>query len=245
MVQTTLPGGPRQYLRIFRHHVVEPISDAQSRVSREREEVAAERSAFESFRTAVSDLRPATATPSNRQRSVVSGDDCLNQVERLADAFESTVMSVPHYEAVYGESLSEHMLAELGDFTAAVVDSSTSTVTPHQRSALLTAVDCAIDDRTAYADVLDEEATALATAGSAIKEIVESLDDVIIQDWYKEEFEVRLDEIVRDRQSVIHSRISPSPVDGRSLCMHLYADQPWTFPVLTAVTRLHDAVVVE
>ncbi|MFC7078651.1 DUF7260 family protein [Haloarcula halophila] len=245
MAETTLPDGPRQYLRVFRHHVREPISDAQGRVAREREEIAAERSAFEAFRTAVADLRPVTVSPSKRQRSVVGLDSQPDQVERLCETFESTVMSVPHYEAVYDESLSQHMLAELGDPAAAVVDSPTNTITPQQRSALLTAIDRTIDDRTAYADVLAEEATALATADSAIKEIVEGLDDVLIQDWYKAEFETRLDEIIRDRQSVVHGRISPSPIDGRSLCVHLYADQPWTFPVLTAVARLQDAVVVE
>ncbi|MFC6976799.1 hypothetical protein ACFQL1_22200 [Halomicroarcula sp. GCM10025709] len=245
MVETTLPGGPRQYLRVFEHHVLEPIADAEARISREREELAAEQSAFAEFRTAVADIQPIAATPATLRRSVVSVDDSHDHVERLREAFSSTVMSVPHYEAVYDESLSDHMLAELGDPAAAVVGTTATGVTPAQRSALLSAVDRSIEDRERYIDVLAEETESLATARQAIEDIVTSLDDVIIQDWYREEFESRLDEIVRDRQAVVHGRLSPSRIDGQSLCTHLYADEPWTFPVLTAVVRLHDAVVVD
>lgn len=245
MVETTLPGGPRQYLRVFRHHVIEPIADAQARVAREREEIAAEQSAFAEFRTAVADIQPVAATPSSPSRSVVSVEDHHGHVDRLRDAFRSTVMSVPHYDAVYGESLTEHMFAELGDPAAAVVGSAGTGITPAQQSALLTAVDRAIDDRDTYTDVLAEEDNSLGTARETIETVVEGLDDVIIQDWYQAEFEARLDEIVRNRQAVVHGRLSPSPIDGQSLCTHLYVDEPWTFPVLTAVVRLHDAVVVD
>lgn len=243
MVETTLPGGPRQYLRVFRHHVLDPLSDAQARLTREREEVDAEREAFRDFQAAVADVRPVPA--SSATRSPVGVTDRPDQVTLLEDAYRSTVMSVPHYEEVYAESLPRNMLAELGDPAAAIVHSTSATVTQVQKSALLAAIERAIEDRSSYIGVLEAEDTSLSAATSAIEDIIDSLDDVVIQDWYRAEFEAELNDIVRERQTVVHGRLSSSSVEGRSLCTHIYADQPWTFPVLTAVARLHDAVVVD
>jgi hypothetical protein len=51
-----------------------------------------------------------------------------------------------------------------------------------------------------------------------------------------------LDEIASQRQETFAGRTVSPRTDGHDLCAYLYAECPWTYPVLTAVTRLRGAI---
>lgn len=253
MCQRLDGGDSRQYVRVFRRHVLEPLSAAETAAERTREEISIEIRAFDRFATRVQQLAPTTAPSTRGRRSITrfcgrdSPSASTDGVEtRVCNAYRETVTSVPHYEDVYGESLEENLVAELGPELALVVLSNSDIpFTPVHRDALVTKVERVIAAREAFRDAISSELKSLAAARRSLTGIVDELDDVVVEPWYRNRFEDRLDGVVSDRQSELRSSVTAAGLDGHGLCDSLYEDEPWTYPVLVAAARLRNAVVVE
>jgi len=130
---------PRQLLSILRHHVLGPVLTAESLTERVRTEVANERDAFEAFADRIATItvdspRPPALMAGSVDTSVESSAAAL-----LRDGFEATVMAVPHYDDVYGESVEEHASAEFGPDLASLLSSKTSTTFTQSHKKLLVA----------------------------------------------------------------------------------------------------------
>jgi hypothetical protein len=103
----------------LRSHVLAPLATADSTLSQEYEEVDAERRAFDRFKNRIAIIKavvtasavPVTRAPLREQRS--------RAPERVRSAYRETVMDVDHYDDFYGETLIEHVTAELTDEIAA------------------------------------------------------------------------------------------------------------------------------
>lgn len=154
-------------------------------------------------------------------------------------------MAVDHYDGVYGESLLENASAEFGPDLASLLSSETpTTFTQSHKKLLVAAANQRARDRDEFGDRLDSELHSLRSRRHDITTVLDNLDTSIVPDWYREQFEEELRHVIRTRQSTLGSQSTVSYIDEHSLCAYLYAEESWTYPVLTATARLLDSVSV-
>jgi len=228
----------------LRDHVSGPVSTATAVVAAEYAEVDAERAAFEAFEDRVAGIDTVSmsrSTPASQRPGLVQSQP--RSAERVRNAFRETVMSVEHYDALYAETLEEHFAAELSpDLLAGLQEGAGSQFTDLYKRTLLGAIGTAIDQRETFCDVLDNERESLETSAEALTAMVDDLDGTRVQPQSRVEFTEALDEVARQRQETFAGRTSSPRTDGHDLCDYLYGNCEWTYPVLTAVTRLRGTV---
>ena len=241
MIDTEQVGVPPE--KSLRRHVLSPISISESVLDGVYEEVDAERHAFEQFKGRVAagetvstaSAAPATRAPLSEKRS--------RAADRLRSAYRETVMNVDHYDEVYGESLVENIAAELSrDIAARLRRDAHMQFTPFFKRTLLTAVASAIDQRKTFCEILDGEHDSLTRSRNRLLAILDELDGVRVPAGVEVDFTDALDEVAHDRQATFAGRTASPRTDGHDLCGYLYTHCDWTYPVLTAVTRLRGAV---
>lgn len=228
----------------LRDHVFRPVSTAEQLVATEHEEVDSERQAFERFRDRVVGIDTVSMskspTPGQRPGLVQSRS---RSVERVRSAFRETVMSVDHYDDVYGEPLDEHFAAELSsELAAGLQQDAHSQFTDLYKRTLVAAVRSAIDRRETFCDSLESERTSLEASRDALDAAMDELDGTRVPAGVGGDFTDTLDDVARRRQEALAGRTSSPRTDGHDLCVYLYGECDWTYPVLTALTRLRGAV---
>lgn len=106
------------------------VRSAISTVETERERITTERDALSTFLDRVSDLDVLTGDRHSDQaryppaRSLVTPERAGHATSSLAcvrDAYRDTVMSVPHYQDDYGDTLPESLAEEFGHEIATAV----------------------------------------------------------------------------------------------------------------------------
>ncbi|WP_247001405.1 DUF7260 family protein [Halosolutus gelatinilyticus] len=214
----------------------------------ERRWTVDEKSAFETFRER---LRSVPTAPSRTR----TGPGALVEpaggrgLADVRDAYESTVMAMPHYDAEYGDSYEESIDAEFGSGVAAALAAGTA-LDPQCKRALLAQTVQAIEERDRFREQLETERTSVRSAATRLAPIREELSAFDADALSSEPFgsldarrtrlvllEGRCEEIVADRQASIREtrRSVPLP-DGEDLQRYLYRELPVAFPVLSAVT---------
>lgn len=163
----------------------------------------------------------------------------------LQEGYEETVMAVHHYDHVYGESIEDNASAEFGPDLASLLSSETpTTFTQSHKKLLVAAAKQRARDRDEFCDRLDAELHSLGSRRNDITTILNNLDTSIVPVWYREQFENEIRQLLRTRQSALGSQSSVPYLDEHSLCAYLYAEESWTYPILTATARLLDSVSV-
>lgn len=245
---------PRQrgFLSIFRRHVLAPVRAAERRVERERTELVAERDAFEQFAERVADIPPVSPRAQGRPirtRTALHSADEADPLRQTADAlrraYADTVVAVPHYDDVYDEPVVENAAAELGPELASLLVPSDGVafVRPHKK-ALVEAAEQGATEREEFHDRLDTEIDSLRSSRCELTSVLDELETTIVPSGYRAQFEDDLTQTLRARQSTLVSQPTLAHLDCHNLCTYLYDDDPWTYPVLTAVARLLDSVTV-
>lgn len=223
----------------FRRHVLAPVEAAESITEREHAELTAERRAFERFKERVAAVETVSGTatvPKTRRRL---DDDRSRALDRIRNAFHETVMSVDHYDDVYGESFDEHFAAELSDeLLGGIRNDSSSAFTHVHKRALMITTEGAIEKRETFCSLLKNELESLETSENTLAELISKLDGTRVPVGLRADFTDTLDELARQRQNTLDNRTSSPYTDGRDLCLYLYTNCSWSFPVLTAVTRI-------
>lgn len=167
------------------------------------------------------------------------------QMERVRAAYRKTVMSVTHYDDVYGESLVENVAAEFGpDLAEGLRKDGSIPLTRSYKNALRTAAAEAVQERRVFIDVLDRESQSIERARTELTDLIAELDTTILPEWYRETFETRLDRVAQERQETLRTRRSLPRIENHALTAYLNHEEPWTYPVLTAVTRVRETVVL-
>jgi len=232
----------RHFLQSLRCHVLSPPTTALKTVRRERDEIRAERRAFESFAERVDDVSCDAPAPDVPTMVVDSESGAIEQVRT---AYRETVMDTDHYDDVYDNTLRADIASEFGQGVAAALCSDTPVqFTERLQLFLLAAVEESVTERETVLERLDDEEASLTAAKDELVDVVDNLDGTQIPQWYATTFTERLDRLAADRQETIRSHRSLGRLDGHSLCEHLHADEPWTYPVLTAIGRVREAVVL-
>lgn len=246
MAELSTQGGPRQYLHILRQHVLDPLSTGKSIAARERDEVDAEREAFEQFAAAIADVSAISPkTPAPPMGNMISKAP-NRKSDDLREAYRETVMAVPHYDDVYDEALEENLVAEFGpEFAELFQSTGGPSFTDHHKKTLIAAAEQNAKERADFCDRLDSEIDSLRSMHRGLTTLLDELDTNIVPGWYHRRFEDQLEGILHDRQSTLGSRSSMTYIDRHNLCAYLYDDEFWTYPGLTAVARLLDSIVVQ
>lgn len=227
----------------FQEHVLRPVDKAESRAEAEQNEVDAERQAFVQFKKRVAEIEAVSGPHSIPTARTYRVETPNRSVERARAAFRETIMSVEHYEDVYDETLEEHASGELSaDIATGLRHHESTPFSKWYKSALTSAVKQAIGQRERFCEQLETEIKSLKASRTTLTEILDTCNEPRIPTWYQAEFKQQLNEIARERQTVIQQRPSLSQTDGHDLCRYLYRGQEWTYPVLTAITRFQNIV---
>lgn len=251
------------------------LRDAREAVDTEHRRAVAERDAFAQFRRRVARLetssvsvddpstgRPSAATGGTGETAVdaravgTAGShggvppDRRNSDEGLRavrTAYEETVLSTPHHDTEYGETVVESMAAEFsGAVATTVVDG--SALTPALQATLLRGADAAGDRREALISRLDDERCRLreatdvlepaAAAAAAVRTDDADVDDCVAAaerlDWH----ESAVTDLTSERQRAVHARESEHP----NWFDYVYGDLDTTHPILATATETLAAI---
>ena len=219
-----------------------PITTAEERIAREREEIETEARALGQFAERVEAASP-TAEPSGPigiatvQRQQSAG----GRIQSLREAYRETMMAVPHYERVYDEPLRANAAAELGRDVANGLCSGDTELTPQLKGALYGAANAARRRREEYLDTLRAEAESLDDSRSALSDVAESLSSCSDRGDQSAstigEAVEQIDRVVVERQEALHRRTN-SNTNGHDLYAYLLDGDSWTYPVLYAAASL-------
>jgi hypothetical protein len=223
-----------------------------------------EREAFDRLRARVASIEPSPETPPEPtvgltgDTAVLSGraDRPDASVRAVRQAYRETVLSTPHFEAEYGESLAENVASEFGTGLATRLFNG-GRLTPQLHDALLTACDRAIEERETYLETLETEETSLcrtrdrldeiepraAELGLAIDETTDSREYGAI-DRELQGLETDCEGLARRRQELLHGRSTARLVgiSGERLVQLLYDDCEARYPALADVTDCLDTI---
>jgi hypothetical protein len=215
-------------------------------VERERTEISLERDGFEAFADRVDDIPQASPRdPALPACTRTVAKPAADETNALRQAYADTVMAVPHYDEIYGESVREHASAELGPELAGLLNSSRPVPLPKtHKEALVAAAERQAAERDEFCSTLDGEMDSLRSRRHELTTVLNELETSVVPSEHRQRFEDRLTRTLRARQSTLGSQPSLSHIDGHNLCSYLYEDEPWTYPVLTAVARLLDSVTM-
>ena len=258
-----------------------PIRAARATLRVERRRVVDEREAFRAFRDRVSSIPAADGVtrrdaPANGSRAVGGnrphGGGTWTPTRGAAvpgsglaavrDAYQETVMAVPHYEAEYDDTYERSLAAEFGPELAYALTRTAGFHAEYRRS-LLDAVDTAAAERDAFCDALATETESVERAASRlapVRDEVEAIDGEVpgrsdsapesaspgfgALDACRARVEALRDDcdrIAARRQRVIadHDRSLALP-DDLDLPTYCYHDLDASYPVLAAIGRTGD-----
>lgn len=233
----------------------------------ERRRVLNEREAFEEFADRVEALDPVPAESSaaiagrsstNLNQRIEAGNTADITVHQVVSIYEETVMSVPHYEAEYNETVHESMAAELGPDTATSL-ATNRTLFPPAQHALVDRAREAAAGRTSLADAIGIELDALTDADRRLTsidrqrcqllehltEVEVNKTDAAIDIWNRlDDLETEAEELATERQQNLHEppiQVDHSIWDGDELAFYGYlygaTDTP-RHPLLSQIADL-------
>ena len=194
-------------------------------------------------------LETGQATVTARTTHAGSGSSSVGGVR---DAYEETLLSVPHYDEEYDETYLQSVAEEFGpDLATALVER--SILDDQLKTALVSAAREAQAPREALLTALDTEAESLETARTRLRPIVEELAEVTASPLTDVEFETldayrarlpvlgeHCDELAARRQSTLREQRHELwlPVGGPDVATYAYQPLEARYPVLSAVTAV-------
>jgi hypothetical protein len=232
------------------------LEAATEALRRERRRIEDELEALEAFERRVRGIEPRQPAAGGRQAGGVAvsisraaaGADALGAVR---DAYESTVMSVPHYDEDYGDTYAESLNEEFGpDVAVRLVDG--SSFDERSKQGLLSAVETAATAREQFRATLDTETGSLEAARDLVEiagEVAEleettfarkSFGTLDANRAYLSTLEERCENRLRRRQAAVFQqrRDVTLPRDAPDIAQYLYHELPDTYPVMAVVADL-------
>lgn len=238
------------------------FSDALAAVDKESDRLQAERNAFKQFATQVAEFRVGH-TPTSHSRTISCTLDTARQPRpAIREAYETTVMNVPHYDEEYGETYEQNLHAELGKDIAAIFGGIGSTksgqcqnnvkITRHHKELMLRSVQEAIKSREEVIDALADERTSITTFQEPVCTLADDLERIQattddyspkLIDAYKQRIDVFLERshslLERRQHNIVGARrelfVSADKMDVQT---YVYEDLPVSYPVVVVITEL-------
>lgn len=258
-VQLALLVGAAGVLLLFLTLALGHIAGARSLLEEERERIADEAEAFASFTRRIAEVDVATARVTDggpAMTTALEAPQSDGEIQTVKDAYRDTVMSVPHYEAEYDESLRTNMSLEFGDDVANAVDRD-ETLTPQLKGTLIDRSRTARRQRVVLLGQLDGERDALEDAETSLRHCRRSADriedasfedssfDELAAEWrLLEDRRQAAEALLEDRQETITHRERETGIrpGGPSFEEYLYDPMDVTYPVLSEATSLVERI---
>ncbi len=237
--------------------VVDILSTAQATAKIERRRTTDEKEAFSSFHSTVADIEPSgsiradcTRANTSEKTTVISGQATSDsRLHAIRSVYESTVMSVPHYEAEYNDTYPVSVAEELGPGVASALVQQTE-FHVESKWPLLEMVAIAINARERFISQLDREVDSLERADQTLTSILEDVTSLADERFQAMRFgalealRTRLTTLgdkceftAQERQQVINA-YEPIHLDDMDLPTYLYQDLSVSYPVLAGVGQL-------
>jgi two-component sensor histidine kinase len=231
----------------------------------ERERTTAEQEAFAEFHdriTAMDVSQEQSASGCDQQPSIQPALQSQpdNQLQHVREAYYETVMSLPHYDDEYHDSLSESLAGEFHPEIASALITG-SQFTSLLRTQLIEEGQQAQTDRADFLKVLSQEADNLNSMDERITTIGTDLDTLTadsLETWPPAELaesreqllatEERCEELATARQSTLQTPRIPGPTPTAldlTLNEYLYQSLPVTYPVLADLADMADTLHTE
>ena len=230
---------------------------AMELVETERERSKSEYDGFDRF---IAEVQGVSASPGGTSAELASSGPIMQRyvapegsgAEKVSQAYRQTVMDVPHFEEDYGETIREHMRAELSDEIAHATLGGVD-FGPHVKRSVLEAARDARNRRADFLDLLDEEHSSLEQHTERLSELerrVEAETTQLCADQTFDELHARLDTLTdcREELETIIDRRQSDRTEGRNAILrlnkdldlqeYLYAPMDVTYPVFAEAARL-------
>lgn len=235
---------------------VDVLADVRRVLQTERRRTKDEAEALEAFREQIGRVR--TEAPSIDRTSASTGSLVGRRsgggLEAVREAYETTVMRVPHYESDYDDNYAESLTVEFGpEMAGALIEG--AVLEPSCKRLLITATTEAVDKRHRFLERIAAERSAVETAETRLLPIVAELSEYETDgldrrsfgtlDAYRTRLSVlgaRCDDIAAERQHRIQSETLQRSGPVRDLQTYLYQEFERTYPVLGAIVDVADAV---
>ncbi|GAB3665514.1 DUF7260 family protein [Halopiger thermotolerans] len=251
----------------------EPLATAREPLERERRQLTAERRAFERFRRRVAALETATpqATAATAGAGIGGGIGAdtggvgagaahagaaargrpSEGLSPVRDAYVKTVMSVPHYDDLYGDTWLESVAEEFSEEQAAALEQH-ARLRPQLQRSLVTAAAQAVENRAQLLEHVEAERKALADADRELTDGCQNLQSLLDQPLANMEFNAlgmtrdrleslreRCDELATERQTALRRRRRELVIgDVGTLERYFYGNCEHTYPILAAIAEL-------
>jgi|APHM01.1.fsa_nt_gi hypothetical protein len=237
--------------------IVNMLSTAQATARIERRRTNDEKEAFSSFRSTVADIDPNGSIRAGRTQANTPGETALiggqaapdSRLHAIRSGYESTVMSVPHYETEYNDTYPVSVAGELGPTVASALVQQTEFHT-ESKQRLLEMVAIAIDVRERFLSQLDRECDSLERAVETLPSILEEVNSLADERLQTAEFGAleafrtrmttladQCESTAQRRQRVINSH-ETLHLDDIDLPTYLYQELSVSYPVLAGVGQL-------
>lgn len=227
------------------------LKQAREELDAEREFTEAERDAFREF---VNDVQSLSVNSVGTQAGgtdtvlLAAGGPGTDTLGTVREQYRNTVMDVPGYEAVYGETLAEHLSAEFGDDLSTVILDDGPLTQPAQ-ALLLARGSEAVAQRESHLETINTEYDSILDANTGLQRTDSVLEDIDSSRMYRYSFDELIEheqdvqratgacqQLLTTRQQEIHSgtRRSVSRSSRLTLQEYLYQSLETTYPVISS-----------
>lgn len=245
----------------------EALDSIRQSLRAEQNRTEIERDAFEEFATRVRDMQPSTkslmsSSEHNKLQNVsvtvslqsqpLSDLSDGDKLDTIRNAYEETVMSVPFYEAEYGDTYKESIRAEFGPHVATALTQSES-FSPVIKQVLLTKTEQARTERESLIETCEREHASVEEAATVLKPIEGELQTVESIPFDNEGFGAleahrarlltlkdKCEHAASTRQETIHHYRTEYnlPIDVPDICVYLYQEFETAYPILSLCSDL-------
>lgn len=245
----------------------EVFDSVRESLSAEQKRTEIERDAFEEFATRITDLQsssePFAPNAAHKepqdaggavalQSQPVTEPSATDELATIRNAYEETVMSVPFYEAEYGDTYEESIRAEFGPDIATALTQSDS-LSSVAKQVLLAKIEQARTEREELIETCEREHASVDEAATVLKPIDEELQSVESTSFDDHGFGAleaqrtrlltlkdKCEQAAATRQATIHRHRTKYslPVDAPDICVYLYEEFETAYPILCLCSDL-------
>jgi len=230
-------------------------------LQRERTRTETERDAFEEFGNQITEIQPSNAPSQGNtthkrvtttggtgvyESPPLSSPSTTDHLAAIRDAYEETVMSVPFYEAEYGDTYEQSICEEFGQEVASALTRG-SEFNPMVKQIVLAKVEEAQTEREALIHTCDREHESVTEAETSLKPVrnrLRSFDSIpldeqgfgALEDYHAQLLAMkdRCEQVAATRQATIDRYRTEYnlSVEAPDICVYLYKTFETDYPVL-------------
>jgi hypothetical protein len=240
---------------------IEELFDAaEDQLVRERRRTVDELEAFRAFRDKLREIRTrrvaldTSTTPVMREAVTVAAEK--GGLRAVRDAYESTVMSVPHYTDEYDDIYPVSLAEEFGPDVATALTQRTA-FDERTKRAVLSAASEARLRRETLREALDIECESLESGRETLLPVAVELDELGTASLESRAFgtvdayrarltvlEKRCDDVATDRQATLREQRHDLwlPAEGPDVATYTYQALDVNYPILSAVAAVAERI---